>query len=78
MKTLQVMGPGCKKCNELESLAKAALQESGTEGEVVKITEFKDIAAMGVFSTPALALDGKVLAVGRVPSKKEILEWLQG
>lgn len=73
---IQVMGPGCPKCKKAAELASAALAESGIDGEVIKITDFQEIAQFGVFSTPALAVDGEIKAVGKVPSKAEILSWL--
>lgn len=73
---IQVMGPGCAKCAEAEKNVKAAVEEAGIDAEVIKVTDFKDIAAFGVFATPAVAIDGKVMIVGKAPSKKEIMGWL--
>ena len=76
MKLIQVLGPGCPKCNELEKNAKDAVAEAGIEAKVEKVTDFKEITAFGVFSTPALVIDGQVKAVGKAPSTKEIVGWL--
>lgn len=74
---IQVMGPGCAKCSQTEKIVKQALAESGVAAEVVKVTDFQEIAAFGVFSTPAVAVDGEVKIVGQVPSKTEVLSWLK-
>ncbi|MGE4292972.1 MAG: thioredoxin family protein [Desulfovibrio sp.] len=74
---IQVMGPGCAKCAQAEKIVKQALEESGIEAEVVKITDFQEIASLGVFSTPAVAVNGEVKIVGKVPSKAEVLDWLK-
>ena len=37
----------------------------------------KEIMAYGVFSTPAVVIDGEVKSVGKVPSKKEFLSWIK-
>ncbi|CCH48396.1 thioredoxin family protein [Pseudodesulfovibrio piezophilus] len=74
---IQVMGPGCPKCAEAEKNVKEAVAESGLEAEVVKVSDFQEIASFGVFSTPAVAIDGQVKVVGKAPSKKEVLEWLK-
>lgn len=74
---IKVCGPGCAKCEEAERLVKEAITEAGVEATVEKITDFNAIAGLGVFSTPAVVIDGKVKCVGKVPSKKDIMSWLQ-
>ncbi len=75
---IKVLGPGCPKCQETEKLVKDALQESGVEANVEKVTGTMDIAKYGVFGTPAVVVDGEVKVVGKVPSKEDIKSWLQG
>lgn len=67
-----VLGGGCAKCNELETAVRAALAELGRQEEVGHETDFAQIAALGVMATPALLVDGKVLASGRVLKKDEV------
>ncbi|MFW5489592.1 MAG: thioredoxin family protein [Desulfovibrio sp.] len=74
---IQVMGPGCAKCAEAEKNVKAAVAEAGIDAEVVKVTDFQEIASFGVFSTPAVAIDGDVKVVGKAPSVKEVVGWLK-
>lgn len=66
-----VLGGGCAKCNELEAAVRAALAELGRQEEVGHVTDFVQIAALGVMTTPALLVDGKVLSSGRVLNKEE-------
>lgn len=73
---IQVMGPGCPKCKEVEKLVLEAVKESGVVADVEKVSDFQEIAKYGVFSTPAVAIDGVVKVSGRAPSKKELLGWL--
>ena len=73
-----VLGSGCPKCTEAEKIVKTALQEAGVEASVEKITDFQKIAQMGVFSTPAVVIDGEIKCVGKVPDKSEILGWING
>jgi small redox-active disulfide protein 2 len=68
----QVMGPGCAKCNKVAENAAAAADELGVEYEVVKISDFNEMMKFGVMMTPALAIDGEVKAVGKVPTVQEI------
>ena len=71
---VKVLGGGCANCHALEAAAKAALAELGLPQEVGHITDFGEIAACGVMHTPALMVDGKVVASGRVLSKEEAKE----
>jgi small redox-active disulfide protein 2 len=75
---IKVCGPGCAKCHEAERVVKEALAEAGVEASVTKISDFNEIAKLGVFSTPAVIIDGKVKCVGKAPTKKDVLAWLQG
>ena len=74
---IKVCGPGCPKCHEAERLVTEAVAEAGVEATIEKVTDFNAIAGYGVFSTPAVIIDGQVKCVGKVPTKKEILAWLQ-
>ncbi len=73
---IEIMGPGCKRCDEAERLVKDMVNEYHIEAQVEKITDFQQMAARGVFSTPAVVINGKVMTVGRVPRKEELLDWL--
>lgn len=75
---IKVLGPGCANCKKLEKLVEEAVKELGLHDPVIKVTDIKEIMEMGVMSTPALVLDGKVKFSGRVPSKAEIKLFLQG
>ena len=74
---IKILGGGCKNCAALTENAEAAVKEAGIEVEIVKVTEFKDIMAYGVMSTPALVVDEKVVSFGRVLKPKEILKILR-
>lgn len=73
---IQVLGTGCHKCKELEKLVKAAVAEAGVAATVEKVTDIKQIAALGVFATPGLIVDGAIKATGGIPAKKDILAWI--
>jgi len=73
---IKVCGPGCAKCHETARLVNEALAEAGKEATVIKVSDFNAIAGLGVFSTPAVVIDGQVKCIGKVPSKKEILTWI--
>ena len=70
----KVLGLGCKKCEVLTNNTKAAIEEMGIEAEVVKVTDFKEIMAFGVMSTPTLVIDEEVVSIGKVLKPKQIKE----
>ena len=72
MKKLQVLGTGCPKCKKLAENAEAAAKALGIEYQLEKITDVNEIMKFGVMMTPALAVDGEVKVVGKVPEAKEI------
>ena len=69
---IQVIGPGCHKCKTLAQLTEQAVAELGITAEITKVTDLKQIMALGVMLTPALAVNGTVKVVGKVPSVAEI------
>ncbi len=69
---IRVAGPGCKNCKELEARVHAALAELEAEATVTKLTEFMDISAAGVLTTPGLIINGTVAIQGRVPTVEAI------
>jgi small redox-active disulfide protein 2 len=76
MKKIEVLGPGCNNCVRLEQNTREAVMMAGVEAEVVKVTDYGQIAAYGILSTPGLVIDGKVVSFGRVPSAGDIAVWL--
>ncbi len=75
---IEVFGPGCAKCQMLEKHARQAMEQSGGNHQVVKITDYAAMASRGILSTPALALDGQIKVQGRVASTDDILTLLRG
>jgi small redox-active disulfide protein 2 len=76
MKRVQILGTGCPKCKKLAENAQAAVQEAGLDCEIVKVTDINEIMKFGVMLTPALAIDGQVKVVGKVPGPDEIKKML--
>jgi len=74
---IKVLGPGCPKCQQAEKNVKEAVQETGANASVDKVTNVMDIAKFGVFGTPAVVIDGKVKCVGKVPTKDEVKGWIK-
>ena len=77
MKKIQILGTGCPKCKKLAENAEAAAKDLEIEYEIEKVTDINEIMKFGVMMTPALAVDGNVKIVGKVPSSDEIKDMLQ-
>ena len=69
---IKILGSGCKKCAALGENAKAAAAAAGKQAEIIKVTDFAEIAAYGVMSTPGLVVDEKVVSTGKVLTAEEI------
>jgi small redox-active disulfide protein 2 len=78
MQRIEVLGPGCSKCDHTFEKVKQVLDELNLESELIKITDVFQIIDRGVSMTPALIVNGKVEFQGKVPSTKEIKKLLAG
>ena len=69
---IEILGPGCPKCQKLAENAEAAAKALGIEYTIEKVTDITEIMKFGVMMTPALAVDGVVKVVGKVPEPDAI------
>jgi small redox-active disulfide protein 2 len=76
MKNVKVLGPGCPNCEKLKAMVREIVDEKGIEASVTEVSDFAEIARLGVLTTPGLVIDGEVKVSGRVPGKKEVEDWL--
>ncbi len=72
-----IIGPGCSRCKTLAQFTEQAVKELGVTAEINKVTDLKQIMALGVMMTPALAVNGTIKVSGKVPSVPEIKAILQ-
>ncbi|HUT56862.1 MAG TPA: thioredoxin family protein [Phycisphaerae bacterium] len=72
MALIQILGTGCPKCKKLAENAEAAAQAMGLDYRIEKVTDLNKIMALGVMMTPALAIDGVVKVVGKVPDVEAV------
>ena len=68
---VKVLGSGCAQCSALEDAVRAALAELGMDTSIDHVTDFAQIAAYGVMTTPALVVDGRVVSYGKILKKEE-------
>jgi small redox-active disulfide protein 2 len=73
---IKILGPGCAKCHQVEKIVREAVAETGAAAGIEHVTDFKQIAGYGVFSTPAVVVDGEVKSVGKIPKKEDVKIWI--
>jgi small redox-active disulfide protein 2 len=76
MRLIEVLGSGCQKCQYVEKVVREVVRDAGIEADVRHVTDYAEIAARGVLSTPGLAIDGVVVLAGRVPTRQQVESWL--
>lgn len=76
MKLIQVLGPGCAKCQALLKNAEEAVKQLGMDAHIEKVSDINMITSFGVMMTPALVVDGELKLQGKVASVDEIKQIL--
>jgi small redox-active disulfide protein 2 len=69
---VQVVGPGCQRCQATEKNVIDACSELGIAADISHVYEIKEFAELGVKITPAVVVDGNVLISGKVPTVQEL------
>ena len=73
---IEVFGPGCPKCQQVEKAVKDALTELGVAAEVEKVKDIMKIMESGIMLTPGIRINGKIKCSGRVPKIDEVKKWI--
>ncbi len=76
MKKVEVFGSGCAKCKQTEKIVQKAADELDLQINLQKVTSVSDISARGIMMTPAVAIDGKIVVSGKVPSLEDAKRFL--
>lgn len=75
--SIKILGGGCAKCNQLEANTVEALRALNMDTTIEHVTDYAQIATYGVMTTPALVVDGKVVAYGKVLKPEEIIQVIE-
>jgi len=75
---IEILGMGCATCNKLEDSVRLAISEMGIDAQIEHVKDIKKIMTYGVMTTPALVVDGKVKAAGKIPSLSDIKQMIGG
>jgi len=76
MLTIKILGPGCANCKRLEEIARQAASGMNVLAEFVKVTDYNDILAYDLLSTPGLVINEKLVSSGRIPSPASVAAWI--
>lgn len=76
MKSIKILGSGCKRCIATADLATQEAARLGIEIALEKVTDYADIAAYGIAATPGVVIDGKVVHAGGIPKAEDMAKWL--
>ncbi len=74
---VEVYGPGCANCQNVEKNVKEAVRELGLDIEIKHVQDMDKILEAGIIATPGLAIDGEIKSMGRIPSVEEIKKWIR-
>jgi Predicted thioredoxin/glutaredoxin len=72
---IKILGTGCSTCKALFATVEQAIKELNLSAQVEKEEDLAKIMEYNVMSLPALVIDGKVVAKGKL-SLKEVKELL--
>lgn len=73
---IKILGSCCGNCDKLMATVKDVVTEKQLSASVEKVSDLREIMSYGVMGTPGLVVNGKVVCVGRTPSRDEITAWL--
>lgn len=76
MKTVKILGSGCRRCLTTEEMVRTEASKLGVEVKLEKVTDYAEIASFGVLSTPGIVIDGKVVHAGGLPKSDDLAKWL--
>lgn len=73
---IKVFGPGCARCTQTEALVREAVAAKGGDISVTKVSDYLELMAARIMSTPAVMIDGTIKSAGKVPTREEIDGWI--
>jgi arsenite-transporting ATPase len=74
---IEVLGSGCSKCRATVAMVERAALEAGVDIELTKVEDRAAIERAGVRATPAVAVDGRIVHSGGLPSHLDVQAWLR-
>ena len=69
---IKVLGAGCSSCHTQYENAKEAVKNMGLDTRVEYITDMQKVMEYGVMSMPAIVVNEKVVAMGKVLKASDV------
>ena len=73
---IKILGTGCARCHDLEKITKQAIKELGIDATTEEVKDINKIMEYPILATPGLVIDDKLVCSGKVPSKAEIVKYI--
>lgn len=73
---IEIFGPGCHRCVEVEKIVRDAIRELAIDADVEKVRDILKIVEAGIMQTPGIRINGKVKCSGRIPKAEEVKKWI--
>ncbi len=77
MLSIKVIGTGCPNCIKLKDLCNEVVNENNLDAEILSVTDMNEFGELGIFITPGLIVNDKVLSQGKIPTKSTLIHWLE-
>lgn len=76
MVNIKVVGSGCPNCKKLGKLCKEVTTENDIEAKIKNMIDFNKFANLGIFITPGLLINDKMVSSGKSPTKSMLANWI--
>ena len=76
MLEIKVVGSGCPSCQKLEQLCRQIISELKIDAQIEKVNDLNEITGLGIFVTPGLVINNKVMSSGKLPTQSTLRRWL--
>lgn len=76
MLQIKVVGTGCPNCLKLKSLVEEVIKEQNVPAQIESITDYNELANLGIFITPGLIVNNKILSSSKISTKSTLEHWL--
>ena len=74
---IKVLGAGCPSCDRLEQELMMVMAQMDVKADLEHVRDIKEISRYGIMGSPALVINRKVKAVGKIPSRADLKAFLE-
>lgn len=74
---IEVFGPGCHNCKELERMVYEAVTLMGVDAKIEKVTDIMKMAEAGIMMPPGVRINGVLKSSGRLPKLEDLKKWIE-